>query len=73
MHNSLFGNIAEGPRSGREGMPVGEILNQLTTFVHEQNQEIQALIKEIRKTIICNSKCVAAAATDRTRKLDWSN
>jgi hypothetical protein len=51
MHNSLFGDIASGPSSGREGMHVGEVLNQLITFVHEQNQQIQALIDEIRKTV----------------------
>ena len=50
MHNSLFGILAEGPKSG-EGMSVGNILNQLTTFIHEQNQQIQALIDEIRKSI----------------------
>ncbi len=51
MHNSLFGNIASGPGSGREGMHLGEALNQLTTFIHQQNQQIQALIDEIRKNV----------------------
>jgi hypothetical protein len=51
MHNSLFGNIAIGPSSGREGMHLGELLNQLTTFIQQQNQQIQALIDEIRKTV----------------------
>ncbi len=50
MHNSLFGSIAD-VRNGREGMPVGDMLAQLTNFVHEQNQQIQLLIEEIRKTI----------------------
>ncbi|HXX96185.1 MAG TPA: hypothetical protein VEL11_03600 [Candidatus Bathyarchaeia archaeon] len=50
-HNSLFGNIASDPISGREGIHLGDVLNQLTTFVHEQNQQIQALIDEIRKTV----------------------
>jgi hypothetical protein len=54
MHNSLFGNIAD-VRSGREGMPVGVILTQLTNFVHQQNQQIQGLIEEIRKTISINN------------------
>ena len=49
MHNSIFGDIASGPSSGREGMPTGKILAQLTTFIHQQNQQIQALIDEIGK------------------------
>lgn len=51
MHNTLFGEMASGHSSGREGMQVGNILNQLTTFIHQQNQQIQALIDEIRKTV----------------------
>jgi hypothetical protein len=51
MHNSLFGNIAIGPSSGREGMHLGTVLTELTTFIHEQNQQIQALIDEIRKYV----------------------
>jgi hypothetical protein len=51
MHNSLFGNIAIGPSSGREGMLLGTVLTELTTFIHEQNQQIQALIDEIRKYV----------------------
>jgi len=50
MHNSLFGSIAD-VRSGKEGMPVGDKLAQLTNFVHQQNQQIQSIIEEIRKTI----------------------
>jgi hypothetical protein len=51
MHNSLFGYVASGPSSGRDGMNLGEVLTQLTAFIHEQNQQIQALIDEIRKTV----------------------
>jgi hypothetical protein len=51
MHNSLFGDLASGPSSGREGMHVGNLLNQLTTFIHQQHQQIQALIDEIRKNV----------------------
>lgn len=51
MHNSLFGDIANGHTSGREGMHLGNVLTQLTTFIHEQNQQIQTLIDEIRKNI----------------------
>jgi hypothetical protein len=51
MHNSLFGNIAIGPSSGREGMHLGNVLTELTTIIHEQNQKIQALIDEIRKYV----------------------
>ena len=51
MHNSLFGDLASGPSSGREGMHVGNLLTQLTTFIHQQHQQIQALIEEIRKNV----------------------
>jgi hypothetical protein len=51
MHNSLFGDIASGPGSGREGMQLGNVLTELTTFIYQQNQQIQALIDEIRKTV----------------------
>jgi ABC-type transporter Mla subunit MlaD len=51
MHNSLFGDIATGPSSGREGMHLGNLLTELTTFIHHQNQQIQALIDEIRKYV----------------------
>jgi hypothetical protein len=52
MHNSLFGDPSLGSHGiGREGMHVGNLLNQLTTFIHEQNQQIQALIDEIRKNV----------------------
>lgn len=52
MHNSLFGDPSLGSHSiGREGMHISNLLNQLTTFIHQQNQQIQALIEEIRKTV----------------------
>ena len=51
IHNSLFGDLASGPSSGREGMHVGNLLTQLTTFIHQQHQQIQALIDEIRKNV----------------------
>jgi hypothetical protein len=51
MHNSLFGDLASGPSSGREGMHVGDLLTQITTFIHQQHQQIQALIDEIRKNV----------------------
>ncbi|HYA83175.1 MAG TPA: hypothetical protein VEH06_06970 [Candidatus Bathyarchaeia archaeon] len=51
MHNSLFGDIASRPSTGREGMHLGNLLTELTTFIHQQNQQIQALIDEIRKYV----------------------
>jgi len=32
-------------------MDMGSLLNQLTTFIHQQNQQIQTLIDEIRKNV----------------------
>src|ERR1051326_6098490 len=37
MHNSLFGDLASGSGNGREGMHVGNLLTQLTTFIHQQH------------------------------------
>ena len=52
MHNSLFGDPALGGQSiGREGMHMGNLLNQLTTFIHQQNQQITSLIDEIRENV----------------------
>ena len=52
MYNSLFGDPSIGDHTiGREGMHLDNMLNQLTTFIHQQNQQIQILIDEIRKHI----------------------
>lgn len=52
MHNSLFGDPTLGTHSiGKEGMHLGNLLNQLTTLIHQQNQQIQVLIEEIRKSV----------------------
>ena len=52
MHNSLFGDPSLGGHSiGRERMDMGNFLSQLAAFIHEQNQQIQALIEEIRKNV----------------------
>lgn len=34
---------------GREGMDLGNISSKLTTFIYQQNQQIQTLIDEIKK------------------------
>ena len=51
MHNSLFGGLIGDSGTRREGMHVGNLLTQLTTFIHQQHQQIQALIDEIRKNV----------------------
>ena len=51
MHNSLFGGL-ESPSGGRrESMHLGNLLTQLTTFIHEQHQQIEGLIDEVRKNV----------------------
>jgi hypothetical protein len=49
MHNALFGGLIGDSGSGRESMDLNSISNQLTTLLHQQNQQIQTLIDEIRK------------------------
>jgi hypothetical protein len=44
MHNLLFGGLVSGSSSGKEGMDLGSILTQITTFINQQNQQIQTLI-----------------------------
>jgi hypothetical protein len=51
MHNSLFGGLVVGSGSGKEGMDLGSILTQITTFINQQNQQIQTLIAKITQDI----------------------
>ena len=59
MHNSLFGDPSLGIQSiGKEGMNMSNLLNQLAIFIHQQNQQVQTLIDEIRKNVkISMIKC----------------
>ena len=49
MHNELFGGLIGDSGRGREGMDLGNISSKLTTFIYQQNQQIQTLIDEIKK------------------------
>jgi uncharacterized membrane-anchored protein YhcB (DUF1043 family) len=49
MHNEIFGGMLGQSGRGREGMDLGSISSKLTTFIHQQNQQIQTLIDEIKK------------------------
>ena len=49
MHNELFGGMLGQSGTGREGMDLGGILSKLTTFIQEQNQQIQRLINELKE------------------------
>jgi len=51
MHNTLFGGLIGGSGIDREGMDLSVISSQITTFVHEQNQQVQTLVEEIRKNL----------------------
>jgi hypothetical protein len=51
MHNLLFGGLVSGSSSGKEGMDLGSILTQITTFINQQNQQIQTLIATITQDI----------------------
>ena len=51
MHNSLFGGLVVGSGAGKEGMDLGAILTQITTFINQQNQQIQTLIAKITQDI----------------------
>jgi hypothetical protein len=49
MHNSIFGGLIGESGRGKEGMDLSNISNKLTTFIYQQNQQIQTLIDEIKK------------------------
>jgi hypothetical protein len=49
MHNELFGGMLGQSGTGREGMDLVGILSKLTTFIQEQNQQIQRLLNEIKE------------------------
>ena len=49
MHNSLFGGLLGRSVLDGEGMDLRSLLTQITTFINQQNQQIQALILEFRK------------------------
>ena len=49
MYNEIFVGMLGQLGRGKEGMDLGSISSKLTTFIHQQNQEIQTLIDEIRR------------------------
>ncbi|MDQ6667808.1 MAG: hypothetical protein M3Y53_06225 [Thermoproteota archaeon] len=51
MHNSLFGGLLGGSGTRREGMDLSALLTQLTTFINQQNQQIQTLITAINQDV----------------------
>jgi len=51
MHNSLFGGLVSGSGAGKEGLNLGPLLTQITTFINQQNQQIQTLIAKITQDI----------------------
>jgi hypothetical protein len=58
MHNSLFGGLLGGGSSsgaagggGGGSMDLGSLLTQITTFINQQNQQIQTLIAAITQNV----------------------
>jgi hypothetical protein len=51
MHNSLFGGLLGGSGTDREGMDLRSLLTQITTFINQQNQQIQTLIAAIVQNV----------------------
>jgi fido (protein-threonine AMPylation protein) len=52
IHNSLFGNLDNtGGSDNRDGKYLVSLLTRLTTFIHEQNRQIQLLIDEVTKNV----------------------
>ena len=51
VHNSLFGGTSGGFISGSEDMELDGLLTQITTFINQQNQQIQTLIAAIKQNV----------------------
>ncbi len=51
MHNTLFGGLVIGSGHVKEGMDLGSMLTQITSFINQQNQQIQTLIAAITQDI----------------------
>jgi hypothetical protein len=52
MHNSLFGGLLGGSSdTSEESIDLGSLLTQITTFINQQNQQIQALIAAITQNV----------------------
>ena len=51
MHNSLFGGLLGRSGTDREGMDLRSLLTQITTFINQQNQQIQTLIAAIVQNV----------------------
>lgn len=51
MHNSLFEGFESSFGHTGEGMYLANLLTHLTAFLHEQNQQIQKLIDELRECV----------------------
>lgn len=67
MHNEIFGGMLGQSGRGREGMDLGSISSKLTTFIHEQSQQIQTLINEIRKKFDeINSQIQSSSSSSNT-------
>ena len=49
IHDLLFGNT--GGSDNRDGIYLASLLTRLTTFIHEQNRQIQLLIDEVTKNV----------------------
>ena len=68
MHNSLFGGLVSGSGTGREGLNLKVILTQITTFINQQNQQIQTLIMQISRFINAFLVQVIVLQQDRQTK-----
>ena len=53
MHNSLFGDIASGPSSGREGTHLRNLLTQVTTFNNSNINRFRYLLMKLEKMLKC--------------------
>ena len=66
MHNEIFGGLIGQSGSGREGMDLSGISSQLTTFIHQQNLQIQTLIDEIRRNLDEINSQIQSSSTTNT-------
>jgi hypothetical protein len=70
MHNSLFGGLlGDGSSSGAGGgeggsIDLGSLLTQITTFINQQNQQIQTLIAAITQNVQQVTSQIQSSSSD---------
>lgn len=64
MHNSIFGDLIGGSGTGRKGMELEDVLDKITTYIHQQNQQIKELLDKISQNIQHSNNSIKSSSTE---------